>query len=666
MKKTFKWISIGVLAFCVVIITALLVIPMFVDIQDYKPRLETMVSEKTGSDFSIGGDLELSLFPWAAISFSNLKLGNPKGYQEKIFLSIDSFDARVKLLPLLSKNIQVKRFIIDGPNLVLEKSADGKGNWEGFGKTKESKEETATVTQEEAQSDVLPVKSLQVEECAVKNGTVVLIDDAAGTRKILSELNLDLENVTLDKPVGISFSGNLDGQPMSIDGSLGPVGETPGKGPLAFDLAIKAFDQLNLTVKGKIIDAASAPRVDAAFDLSAFSPRELLKATSIAFPVETADPSVLDKLAAKGSINGSPEKISITNGQVNLDDSTISFSLDAAEFEKPVLSFNIKVDTINLDRYMPPPKEESAATSTSKKTSGAKAAIDYGPLRTPVINGTIGVETLTVSKAELSDLRIKISSKGGRYTIKPIEFTAYEGTVKAGAVLNVKKNTPSASAHLSAQGIKVYPVLKNLLNKGSLEGALKAEMSITFTGDDPKAIKKTLNGKGNLLFEDGAVIGIDLAGMVRNVTSAFGLSDKPTEKPRTDFSELVAPFTIKNGVFNTSGTTMKSPLLRLLVTGDANLVTETLDMRVEPKVVATLKGQGDAKQRSGLAVPVLVSGTFSKPKFKPDVKGILTQGVELPKAEDLKKALPDAGGLQKESLKDSAKELLKGLPFKSN
>jgi AsmA protein len=230
----------------------------------------------------------------------------------------------------------------------------------------------------------------------------------------------------------------------------------------------------------------------------------------------------------------------------------------------------------------------------------------------------------------------------------------------------VKKNTPSASAHLSAQGIKVYPVLKNLLNKGSLEGALKAEMSITFTGDDPKAIKKTLNGKGNLLFEDGAVIGIDLAGMVRNVTSAFGLSDKPTEKPRTDFSELVAPFTIKNGVFNTSGTTMKSPLLRLLVTGDANLVTETLDMRVEPKVVATLKGQGDAKQRSGLAVPVLVSGTFSKPKFKPDVKGILTQGVELPKAEDLKKALPDAGGLQKESLKDSAKELLKGLPFKSN
>jgi len=662
MKKTFKWIGIGMLAFCVVIIAALLVIPMFVDIQDYKPRIETMVAEKTGRDFSIGGELELSLFPWAGISFSDLKLGNPKGYQEAIFLSIDAFDARVKLLPLLSKNIQVKRFIIDGPRLVLEKSADGRGNWEGLGERREPKEETVTA-KEEARSGALPVKSLQVEECAVKNGSVLLIDDAAGTRKTLSDLNLELQNVSLDKAVGISLSANLDGQPLSIEGFIGPVGETPGKGPLPFDLDVKAFNQLNLAVEGKISDAAAAPRFEAAFDLSPFSPRKLLKAASLAFPVETADPAVLDKLAVKGSVNGSTEKISITNGQLNLDDSAISFSLDAAEFEKPVLAFNMKVDSINLDRYMPPPKKEDAATSTPKKTSASEAGIDYGPLRKPVIDGAVLVENLTVSKADLSDLSIKISAKGGRYNIKPIELAAYEGTVKAGAVLNVQKNTPSASAELNVQGIKINPVLKDMLDKDFLEGTLKAEMSIAFTGDNPASIKKTLNGGGELLFEDGAVIGIDLAGMVRNVTTAFGLSEKPGEKPRTDFSELIAPFTIKNGVFNTSGTTMKSPLLRLLATGDANLVAETLDMRVEPKVVATLKGQGDSKQRSGLAVPVLVTGTFSKPKFRPDVQGLLNQRLELPKGEDLKKALPGVGGTQKESLKDSAKDLLKSLPF---
>jgi len=44
---------------------------------------------------------------------------------------------------------------------------------------------------------------------------------------------------------------------------------------------------------------------------------------------------------------------------------------------------------------------------------------------------------------------------------------------------------------------------------------------------------------------------------------------------------------------------------------------------VEPTVVATLKGQQDTKQRTGLMIPVLVTGTFSSPRFAPDLKSLL-------------------------------------------
>lgn len=115
--------------------------------------------------------------------------------------------------------------------------------------------------------------------------------------------------------------------------------------------------------------------------------------------------------------------------------------------------------------------------------------------------------------------------------------------------------------------------------------------------------------------------------MVRNVTSSFGLAPQGAAKPRTDFSELNAPFTITDGVVNTPGTSLASPLLRVLATGKANLVDESLDLRVEPKVVGTLKGQGDAKERSGVNVPVLVKGTFSAPSFQPDLKGMLEKGL---------------------------------------
>ena len=111
MGKAIKWILITIGALIVLLIVALLTIPLFVDVQKYKPVIEERVSDTLGRPFSIEGDLSLSLFPWAGLSFSDLHLGNPQGFEEKDFLSIRSFDVRVKLLPLLSRDIRIKRFI---------------------------------------------------------------------------------------------------------------------------------------------------------------------------------------------------------------------------------------------------------------------------------------------------------------------------------------------------------------------------------------------------------------------------------------------------------------------------------------------------------------------------------------------------------------------------
>ena len=106
-----------------------------------------------------------------------------------------------------------------------------------------------------------------------------------------------------------------------------------------------------------------------------------------------------------------------------------------------------------------------------------------------------------------------------------------------------------------------------------------------------------------------------------------------------------------------------SPLLRVTAKGNAHLVKEDLDFRVKPKFVGTLKGQGDASQRSGITVHILVSGTFSEPKFRPDLEGMLKQdlGKQLQPSELLK-----GQGDSKDPVKgieEKAKGLLKGLPF---
>ena len=148
--------------------------------------------------------------------------------------------------------------------------------------------------------------------------------------------------------------------------------------------------------------------------------------------------------------------------------------------------------------------------------------------------------------------------------------------------------------------------------------------------------------------------------MVRNVQSEFGFGEKVEQRPKTDFTELSVPFTITNGLFNTPGSSMQSPLLRLLAAGKAHLVKETLDFRIEPKLIASIKGQGDAEQRKGLLVPVLVTGTFSSPKFSPDLRAIAEQQLkkQVLESDEAKKLMNKEEFKQVE---DKAKGMLKGI-----
>lgn len=671
MKKAIKWVLIVGGGLVVLVLLSLLIIPQFVDVQQYKPEIEKRVSEATGRPFTLGGDLGLSLFPWVGLSLSDLHLGNPPGFKEKDLVAVKSFEVRVKLIPLLFRDIQVKRFILEGPRIVLERRKDGRWNWEGMGKP--SGEVSAKVPEEKVGAPEsesvggLPIKSLAVGEFAITDGSVLWIDHVNGERREISDLTLRLEDVSMDRPIELALSVRLEGNPLSLEGKVGPVGKEPGKGTIPFDLAVQALKQLEMSLKGKIVDPLERPQFDLALQVSPFSPRKLIADLGQTFPIKTADPKVLDHVALKVNLKGDPETISISDGTVDLDESRLTFSVKVKDFSRPDVAFDLSLDEIDADRYLPPAGENKPVEEKEKTEAPTpeQKKIDYTPLRRLVLDGTIRVGKLKAHGVRLQDVNVKVAGKNGYFHVDPLTLKLYQGDVSCKGALDVRQDVPKSNVQLDAQGIQVSPLLKDLLEKDFLEGTLQSTVVINLAGDDPEKIKSTLNGKGDFLFKDGAIVGIDLAGMVRNVKATFGLAEKGGERPRTDFSELHAPFTITNGVVNTPGISLMSPLVRVLVAGDADLVDETLDFRVEPKFVGTLKGQGDTMQRSGLMVPVLVTGTFSSPKFRPDLKGMLKKGLEegLPQPSELKKILPGQGAQEGESapLEEKAKDLLKGL-----
>ena len=117
----------------------------------------------------------------------------------------------------------------------------------------------------------------------------------------------------------------------------------------------------------------------------------------------------------------------------------------------------------------------------------------------------------------------------------------------------------------------------------------------------------------------------------------------------------------KYGVFQTSDTKMVSELIRVVLSGKADLVKETLHFRIVPTAVTTGSAKTEKIKKSEVTVPVIVSGTFQDPKFRPDLEKVTQKAIEkeILESKEYKKALEKNPELKQ--LEEPAKQLLKGI-----
>ncbi len=667
MPKALKWILGIVAGLIILIILAVLIAPKVIDLDRYKPQIENQAAKALGRPVRLGGKLEPSIFPWVGVAISDVHIGNPSGFENQDFVSVNSFEVRVKLLPLLSREVEVQRLVVKSPEIILEKQKNGRTNWEGLG----SGEKTAPrpdAKPEPPGGAGLPIKTLQVGEFSINDGRVVYIDQAAGTRQEIRDFNLSVNDFTLERPFDIRMNAVADGRPIALDGKIGPLGSEPGKQPLPLDLHLALLEMIDARLKGQIDASGSSPRMALNFSMEPFSPRRLLDELKQPLPFKPADDAVLQKMALSMKIEGTPENVTLSEGALQLDDSRMTFSARAQDFSKPDLKLKADLDAIDVDRYLPPPAppaEGPAETGRPPATPAAKP--DFTPLRKLLLDAEIKIGKLKAKNARLQNVALKATARNGIIRIDP-QTELYSGRLAGTSVLNVQQDEPRSSASLKLSGVQAEPLVKDLLEKEIIAGTLTSDLNLTFSGIEAQTIRRTLNGEGLLTFKDGAIVGIDLANMVRNAQAAFGLAERPTEKPRTDFSELLLPFAVSDGLTRINDAQLNSPLLRVTTNGTANLVEETLDLRVSPKFVATLVGQSDTQQRSGVMVPVMVQGSLSDPKFRPDLKAALQQ--ELPgdleqKKQEAQKQIESKKEELRENVQKKAQELFKGLPFGS-
>jgi uncharacterized protein involved in outer membrane biogenesis len=129
-----------------------------------RPRLQAAVEAATGRAFTLSGPVGLrpSLVP--TITLEGPTLANVPGGSRPEMLRARRIEAEVALMPLLSRQVQVRRLTLVAPDLLLETDAQGHGNWQlGPAARPEVVAQQPTAPSEPSQPLTLDVDAVNIE-----------------------------------------------------------------------------------------------------------------------------------------------------------------------------------------------------------------------------------------------------------------------------------------------------------------------------------------------------------------------------------------------------------------------------------------------------------------------------------------------------------------------
>ncbi len=301
--------------------------------------------------------------------------------------------------------------------------------------------------------------------------------------------------------------------------------------------------------------------------------------------------------------------------------------------------FDIEADQFDLDRYRPAPASAPASATASSSTSGAAPAasrgtstakpVDFGFLDGLALSGVVRIGALRAAGARAANVRIDLKAADGRLDAAPIVASLYSGRLEGGLSL-VQGKLPRVLVRQHLSAVQVGPLLADAAALELLEGRGDIRVDLSAEGQSIDALRRALSGTASLSLVDGALRGVDIAGVVREARSRIAQSSgregrASAANARTGFSEMKASFTVRDGIARSSDLALKSPLLRAGGEGEIDIGGGTIDYLLRPTLVGTLGGQGgrDASELRGLTVPVRITGPLSRPQYDFDLQAMV-------------------------------------------
>lgn len=590
-------------------------------------------------------------FDIAGVKFANGELAwrDEKAGQEVVLSSLSLATGR--LANAATDKFDLSATLVGAkPHLAAALKASGEYRYDldkkSYGGTKLDVRLTGDVADMKSLDLMLAAASLQLagaNEIALEQLLLTAKGKAAGDA---FEAKLEAPKLALaaDKASGAAVSATikLTGAQRAVDANVALSG-VEGKsqslqaGKLTLDLDAR---QGETTVKGNLASALSANLEKQTVELPAFSGE--LNVANPQMPMKSVRLPLTGGLRA--DIDGQTAAL---HANTQFDESKIAAKVNVSRFSPLALGFDLDIDRLNVDKYLPP-KSAAAGEKTPEKP------LDFSAIKGLNASGVVKIGQLQVSNVKAGNVRLELKAANGRLDVAPLTANLYDGSLAGALSVNANNNHVAVKQNLA--NVNINPLMKDALDKDVLEGRGNVALDVTTAGATVTAMKKGLNGAASMNLKDGAIKGINLAKTFRETKAVFTMRKdavqqaKQTEK--TDFSELSATFRIANGVARNDDLSMKSPFIRLAGAGDINIGEDRMDYVAKASVVNTSGGQGgkELDHLKGLTVPVRVSGPFDKLAYNIEFGGLVAEAAKAKVEEKVK-----------EKVQEKSKDVLKGL-----
>ena len=600
-----RWIFriIGVLVLVVVLaIAALFLIPA--------ERIAALAGDQferaTGRSLVISGDVSPSIWPSLGVRAEGIEIGNPVWVTDGPMLRASRLNVGIGLGALWGGAIEVQRFELIDAEILLVQAADGAVSWDFSG----AATETDAAAEEAAVGGGSGLENFSLDIAEIRNGALRFRDEGAGTDVTVSEIDLTLR---LPSAVGlaslqgqatmngaeINIEGDIEGVGPLIEGEIRPVTLAAGweGGEAGFDgrvglapLGGEGDLTLDATDLGPIMALAGQPALEL--------PRGLGR----------------DRIAVEATVTLASEgSVHLREGSFTLDDNRLAGDVDMLPGdERPMIRLRLQGGALDLSGLSEDP--EGAGADQAATAGWSRDTIDVSGLFAADAEAALVLEGLDLGMATLDAVDLRATLTAGRLVLDLRRIAAYGGSLAGQYVVNGRGGL-SMAADVTMQEVQLAPLLTEFAGYERLEGTGSGAVNFLMVGDDMATLMNSVSGAGNVEFGQGAILGLDIWGMIRNLDTSY-----QGEGSRTVYDSLSASFTMADGVLSNEDFLMDSSVGRVTGVGTVGIGAQVLDYTVTPEVLA-----GDA---GGLRVPLRISGAWSDPNYSLDLEALAGQELE--------------------------------------